>query len=162
MAHLLINNAAENNHATSNSYLDELVRLHLRSYSFEAASLSKNHFNSPSGETIWTGNTSEFWLFPNAVCTTLALPAPHTTRAICEDELMTGNVNVILPGGGFGESVMWVTHFWFSLRSGWPGNREATCPSGPMPTSMRSNFGNPLTEDLFITPVWTKCLRQVS
>jgi hypothetical protein len=31
-----------------------------------------------------------------------------------------------------------------------------------MPTSMRSNFGNPLTEDLFITPVWTKCLRLVS
>jgi hypothetical protein len=47
------------------------------------------------------------------------------------------------------------------LRSECPGKREATCPSGPMLISIRSNFGNPLTEDFSITPVWTKCLRQV-
>jgi len=100
----------------------------------------KNHLNPTSGETVCTGNISEFLPFPTADCSTSALPAPHTTSAIYEEELITGKVKVLLFGGGFGESVMWVTHFWFSLRSECPGKREATCPSGPMLISIRSNL----------------------
>ena len=132
------------------------------SYSFEAAAVSKNQANSPSGETIATGSFSEFWLFPKAFCTAPALLAPFTTRAIYADELITGKVRVILSGGGFGESLMKVTHFSFSLTRGWPGNKEATCPSGPIPSSWRSNFGNPLAADISTTLLLTKCLRHVS
>lgn len=137
-------------------------RLRAWFYSFEAASLSKNQVSSPSGETIWTGNLSELWEPPSAVCTTGALPAPATTSAIWADELITGKVKVILSGGGLGESLIKVTHFSFSFTSGCPGNKEATCPSGPIPRSIRSNLGNPVLSDDFRTSVLTRCFRQVS
>nr|GMC58180.1 hypothetical protein Iba_chr02aCG12710 [Ipomoea batatas] len=89
-----------------------------------------------------------------------ALDAPGTTRAMFAEELITGNVKVILSGGGFGESLMNATHFSFSWRRGFPGNREATCPSGPIPKSIRSNCGNPLASDVLTIFRSTKCLRQ--
>lgn len=75
---------------------------------------------------------------------------------------MTGNVKVILSGGGFGESVMEVTHLWLSLQRPCPGNRDATWPSGPIPRSMRSNLGKPVDLDTRRILVLTKCSRQVS
>nr|GLL20013.1 unknown [Ipomoea trifida] len=98
----------------------------------------------------------------NSHVTTIAsaLDAPGTTRAIFAEELMTGNVKVILSGGGFGESLMNATHFSFSWRRGCPGNSEATCPSGPIPKSIRSNCGNPLASDVLTIFRSTKCLRQ--
>lgn len=44
-----------------------------------------------------------------------------------------GRVNVILCGGGLGESVMGATRAVRSCSNEWEGNREAVCPSGPMP-----------------------------
>lgn len=91
------------------------------------AALSVNHVNLPPlSETISTGSTSEeLCSLPRALCTAPALPDPVTTSVTYADELITGNVNVILSGGGFGESSMKVTHRWFSLRRGCPGKREA-------------------------------------
>lgn len=85
-------------------------------YSFEAASLSKNHVSSPSAETSVQGRGGEPGVcpVPNAILVVSAKSAPVITIAISEDELITGNVKVILGGGGLGESVMKVTHRFFS------------------------------------------------
>ena len=136
------------------------VALH---YSFDAAALSANQVSSPSSSVIiWTGsNSDELFSPPKACCTTPALPDPVATSAMFAEELITGKVKVILSGGGFGESLMKVIQWSFSLRRGCPGKREATWPSGPIPNSIRSNFGNPEATDCR-TPVLTSCFKQVS
>jgi hypothetical protein len=50
----------------------------------------------------------------------------------------TGKVSVMRFGGGLGESVIEATCFPCSSSRGWPGKREAVCPSGPMPSRMAS------------------------
>ena len=40
---------------------------------------------------------------------------------------------MILWGGGLGESEMEAIFLFFSSKRGWPGKREAVCPSGPIP-----------------------------
>nr|ACN30969.1 unknown [Zea mays] len=142
-------------------------RLPWRLYLFcskDTAALSVNQVNSPSCSTaISTGSRSdEVCLSESAFCTAAAFPAPVTTIATYADELITGNVNVILSGGGFGESLMYVTHLSFSLTRGWPGKRDAMWPSGPIPRSWRSNLGNPVAADIEITPFLTSCFRHAS
>lgn len=85
-------------------------------YSFAAASLSKNHVSSSSAATSEQGRGGELGVFPvpNADLVVSASSAPVITIAISEAELITGNVKVILGGGGLGESVMKVTHRFFS------------------------------------------------
>lgn len=70
-----------------------------------------------------------------------ALLSPVATKMARRVLLITGNVNVILLGGGFGESVIGATHTEVSCRSGWPGNKEHVWPSGPIPRSSKSNLG---------------------
>ena len=45
-------------------------------------------------------------------------------------------------GGGFGESVRYVTHESDSFKREWEGKSDAVCPSGPVPRQMRSNDGS--------------------
>jgi hypothetical protein len=56
--------------------------------------------------------------------------------------LITGFVIVILSFLvlSFGETV--TAKCLVSLRDGVPGKSDAVCPSSPIPSSMRSNFGN--------------------
>jgi hypothetical protein len=55
--------------------------------------------------------------------------------------LSTGKVKVILAGGGLGELVMGATHTDVSSSRLCSGNREQVCPSGPTPSSSKSNLG---------------------
>lgn len=55
----------------------------------------------------------------------------------------TGYVRVTRSDGGFGESMMWATHFVRSSRRGCEGKREHVCPSGPTPSRQRSKRGSP-------------------
>ncbi|KAH1025470.1 hypothetical protein HUJ05_010192 [Dendroctonus ponderosae] len=64
-----------------------------------------------------------------------------TANAHTRAAFITGKVNVIRLGGGFGESVIGATHLAVSFSKACPGNREQVCPSGPMPSSSRSNRG---------------------
>lgn len=45
-----------------------------------------------------------------------------------------------LLGGGLGESVIGATFSVVSVNRGWPGNKEHVCPSGPIPSSSKSNL----------------------
>lgn len=78
--------------------------------SAEAAAESKNQTSFPSvGWTILAGKEeeSEFSLVPAiARFAAMAFSSPVATIAMLEAELITGSVNVILSGGGLGESVM--------------------------------------------------------
>nr|GMC64701.1 hypothetical protein Iba_chr02dCG7390 [Ipomoea batatas] len=66
-----------------------------------------------------------------------ALDAPGTTRAMFAEELITGNVKVILSGGGFGESLMNATHFSFSWRRGYAREIEKQhAHQGPYPKEL--------------------------
>lgn len=89
----------------------------------------------------------------------LAAPAKGNTalRAL----LMTGYVKVMRQGGGLGESSIEATHLSVTSSNGWPvlhnnfnekffqnfvqivqpGKREQVWPSGPAPTSNKSNLG---------------------
>lgn len=44
-------------------------------------------------------------------------------------------------GGGFGESEIGAIKRVVSLSNGCSGNNEQVCPSGPIPSNSRSNFG---------------------
>lgn len=127
--------------------------------SSEAAALSRNHTNLPEvGLTICAGSDEQS--VPALFITDLTAPAlvsPDTTTATLDAELITGKVNVILSGGGFGESVRKVTHSSFSLSASWSGNSEATWPWGPIPRRTRSNLGQSLISDTSIMRVRTSC-----
>ncbi|KAH1016177.1 hypothetical protein HUJ04_007445 [Dendroctonus ponderosae] len=69
------------------------------------------------------------------------LAEADTANAHTRAAFITGKVNVIRLGGGFGESVIGATHLAVSFSKACPGNREQVCPSGPMPSSSRSNRG---------------------
>ena len=45
-----------------------------------------------------------------------------------------GDVKVKRSGGGLGELDTWMTRRCCSCKESWCGNREAVCPSGPMPS----------------------------
>lgn len=97
----------------TNSYPSNFA---LKTHSFEAASLSRNHVSSPSAETSAAGSGGEAEVGPvaNTIFVVSASSGPVTTIAISEAEFMTGNVKVIRGGGGLGESRMKVTQRSFS------------------------------------------------
>src|SRR5436190_1571959 len=66
-----------------------------------------------------------------------ALSAPVTSSISRCEAFSAGSVSVIRSGGGFGESSSPATRS-LESSSGWPGNSDAVCPSGPMPLSVRS------------------------
>jgi len=80
---------------------------------------------------------------PNMRAIAGALDSPVTTIPISRAALISGSVNVIRFGGGFGESVIGAISLRdaVSAASGCPSNIDAVCPSGPIPSSTRSNFG---------------------
>lgn len=145
-------------------YLEEIISSQYypenpKLLSFDAALLSKNHNRFPElGLTICAGRDGLLALPIITICTVLALFSPVITTATFEAEFITGRVKVILSGGGFGESVRKVTHSFFSPRASWPGKREATCPSGPIPRRIRSNFGQSLMLETPTVRVLTSCL----
>lgn len=71
-----------------------------------------------------------------------ALSSPTTTNTTRAAWFMTGYVNVMRLGGGFGLSSMYATQRSSSVSSSWPGKRDAVWPSGPTPRRIRSKIGN--------------------
>ena len=119
----------------------------------------------PTGETFSTGKGKqqlEVDVSLNAIFTASAASSPVTTMAISDAELMSAKVNVILCEGGLGESLMKVTHLVFSNRWKCQQNRDATCPSGPIPSSIRSKLANSLVPDFLKVPFLTNCFRRFS
>ena len=120
-----------------------------------AAASSRNQWSSPLvGLTLAAGSGS-LALPSNTCCKTLALLDPVLTNATHLLALMMGYVSVILHGGGLGESEIGARRREFSWSSGWPGNKEHVCPSGPIPSRSISREGtsspgyHPLTLDSY-------------
>mmetsp|Transcript_11708 Transcript_11708/g.13343 ORF Transcript_11708/g.13343 Transcript_11708/m.13343 type:complete len:236 (+) Transcript_11708:37-744(+) len=72
----------------------------------------------------------------------LDAPAPQN-KTIRAASFNTGNVNVILRGGIFGESSIGATNRDCSVNKPWPGKSEQVCPSGPKPSTRQSIFPPP-------------------
>jgi hypothetical protein len=131
------------------------------SYSFEAAGLSANQMSFPlRGRALWDGSSPSGSSSPNTLASTSAFPAPFATKVTFAAACTTGMVKVIRSGGGFGESVMGAIHLSFTRTSGWWGKSEQQWPSGPIPSSRRSNRGYP--SNVATTPVFVNCLMHTS
>ncbi len=64
--------------------------------------------------------------------------APVASSSVRRAARTTGSVSVMRSGGGFGEPRTGATGARLTSSTGWPGNSEHVCPSGPMPSRTMS------------------------
>mmetsp|Transcript_30477 Transcript_30477/g.77757 ORF Transcript_30477/g.77757 Transcript_30477/m.77757 type:complete len:217 (+) Transcript_30477:141-791(+) len=112
--------------------------------SWDADCTSRNQRRRPcEGRTSCAGSAPGSDCTSSTRCTISALSSPDATSTTSLAALMTGSVMVMRSGGGLGELVTGSTQpaDAGALVAARLGNSDATWPSGPMPSRMRSNTG---------------------
>src|SRR5205807_9092727 len=122
--------------------------------SFPAAAVSSIQVTSPLvGRTIWAGYSSGWYGPSRTAWTASAFSLPVTRKRTCLGAFKIGGVKVRRSGGGLG-TLTGMTSRCCSCNDGWCGKSDAVCPSGTIPSWIKSKAGMPLV-------LKTRCISRV-